>query len=103
MNGESSTNRIVRWEVLQGLPSDGPLPKHFHFGHPTPWAEGFVVRFWNEDGTEWVGNFQGGWGSIGTMVDWPEATMIVVIGYGACFFLPKYDPESYVQHGHGVT
>ncbi len=102
MNGESSTNRIVRWEVLQGLPSDGPLPKHFHSGHPTPWAEGFVVRFWNDDGTEWVGNFQGQWG-VESVFDLPESTVLIVIADGACYFLPKSDPERYTCHGHGVT
>jgi hypothetical protein len=77
MSADSIPNPVVRWEILKGLPSEGPIPKYFHKGHPTPWAEGFVVRFWNEDGTEWVGNFQGGSGSIGTVVDSPEATMIV--------------------------
>ena len=59
MNREN-TSRIVRWEVLAGLPGEGPIPHHFHLGHPTPWKEGFVVRFWNQDGSEWVGNSQGG-------------------------------------------
>jgi hypothetical protein len=26
---------VVRWEVLKGLLGEGPLPKHFHMGHPT--------------------------------------------------------------------
>ena len=54
MSADANTSRIARWEILPGLPGDGPVPKHFHTGHPTPWAEGFVVRFWNDDGTEWV-------------------------------------------------
>ena len=99
---DASTSRIVRWEILKGLPSEGPVPKYFHLGHPTPWSEGFVVRFWNSDGTEWVGNFQSAWG-LGTVVDWPEAAIVVVIGYGACYFLQKSDPLQYVHHGFGVT
>lgn len=47
----------VGWEVLTGLPGDGPIPYHFHLGHPSPWAEGLVVRFWKADGSSWVGNF----------------------------------------------
>jgi hypothetical protein len=102
MKAEAGTNRIVRWQILKGLPSEGPIPKQFHLGHPTPWAQGFVVQFWNEDGTKWVGNFQCGWSPVGIVVDWPEAVMVVVIAYGACYFLPKADPERYDQHGHGV-
>ncbi len=99
MSADTSTNHIVRWEILKGLPSEGPLPKYFHLGHPTPWSEGFVVRFWNSDGTEWVGNFQSGWSPIGTVVDWPEAAIFVVIAYGAAYFLMKSDPQRYVHHG----
>ena len=94
---ETATNRIVRWEVLAGLPSEGPMPKYFHLGHPTPWSEGFVVRFWNQDGTNCVGNFQSGWSPIGTVLDWPEATIFPVIAYGACYFVAKN-----VQHGPSV-
>jgi len=67
MNGtDPGPNSLVRWEILKGLPGEGPLPRYFHLGHSTPWSEGFVVRFWNSDGAEWVGNFQGGWG-LGTV------------------------------------
>jgi len=98
----ASISRIVRWEILKGLPADGPLPRYFHMGHPTPWAEGFVVRFWNDDGTEWVGNFQAQWGE-GSVFDLRGATSLVVIAYGACYLLPKSDPERYVCQGSLVT
>jgi hypothetical protein len=55
----ASPGRIVRWEILKGLPGEGSVPKHFHQGHPTPWMEVIVIRFFNEDGSSWVGNFQG--------------------------------------------
>jgi hypothetical protein len=85
------------------LPGEGPLPRHFHRGHPTPWAEGFVVRFWNEDGTNWVGNFQGGWWGVNAVFDLPESALLFVIAFGACYFLPKADPDRYTCHRHGVT
>ena len=98
----SSPGRIVRWEVLKGLPGEGPIPKHFHCGHPTPWAEGFVVRFWNENGADWVGNFQGQWG-VDAVFDVPESAILFVIAYGACYFVSKSDPGQFVCHRHGVT
>lgn len=98
----ASVGSIVRWEILKGLPAQGPVPKYFHMGHPTPWAEGFVVRFWNDDGTGWVGNFQAQWGE-GSVYELPGATSLVVIAYGACYLLPKADPERYVCQGSGVT
>jgi hypothetical protein len=99
MNGNGG---IVRWEILKGLPAEGPAPKYLHMGHPTPWAEGFVVRFWNEDGTEWVGNFQAQWGE-GSVFDLPGSTSLIVIAYGACYLVPKSDPERYICQGSGVS
>ena len=103
MIAETSPGRIARWEVLKGLPGEGPIPRYFHAGHPTPWAEGFVVRFWNEDGTDWVGNFQGGWWGVPSIYDLPDSSLLFVIAYGAYYLVPKSDPGQYVCHRHGVT
>ena len=97
-----STSSIVRWEILKGLPAEGPEPKYFHEGHPTPWAEGFVVKFWNEDGTEWVGNFQSQWG-VRAVFDLPTSTVLVVIACGACYFVPKSEPNRYTFGGRAVS
>lgn len=99
MSTEASTSQIVRWEILNGLPGEGPIPKHFHLGHPTPWAEGFVVRFWKADGSEWVGNFQGGGFGHTELVAWPEANAIVVIAADNLYLVDSQDPGKYVTLG----
>jgi hypothetical protein len=83
---ESNMSRVVRWEVLPGLPGEGPIPMHFHLGQQTPWREGFVVRFWNADGSEWIGNFQGTGIGQTEVIDWPEASAVAVIA-GKNFYL----------------
>ena len=83
---------------LEGASRRGSCAEDFYLGRPTPWAEGFVVRFWNEDGTEWVGNFQSQWGE-----GLPGSTSLVVIAYGAWYLLPKFLLERYVCQGSGVT
>jgi hypothetical protein len=95
--------RVVRFEVLPGLPGEGPVPKHFHTGHPTPWAEGFVVRFWNEDGTNWVGNFQAGITEFSTCIELPEASMAVIVSGGACYFLALDHPKGVTVQGDDIT
>ena len=100
---DTNPNRIARWDILKGLPGEGPIPRYFHAGHPTPWAEGFVVRFWDEEGTDWVVNFQGGWWGVASIYDLPESTALIVIAYGACYLLLTADPGQYVCHRHGVT
>jgi hypothetical protein len=99
MSTEANTTHVVRWEVLNGLPGEGPIPKHFHLGHPTPWAEGFVVRFWNSDGREWVGNFQGGGFGHTEIVGWPEASAVVVIATDNFYLVDAKDPANYETLG----
>jgi hypothetical protein len=96
-------SRIVRWEVLNGLPGEGPMPKHFHLGHQTPWAEGFVVRFWNEDGTEWIGNFRRGGTEFSTLLDWCESNLFVVVAAGTLYFLAGGTLANCMPHLTGVT
>lgn len=101
MSGESSS-QVVNWEVLPGLPGEGPIPKHFHLGHPTPWTEGFVVRFWNQNGDEWIGNFQRGINGLNKILDWNEAGCVVVFANGACYRISVSRPDQYSTHGSNV-
>src|SRR4051812_43629163 len=93
-NHGSAGIRIVRYEVLAGLPGEGPVPLHFHIGHPTPWTEGIVIRFFYEDGTDWVGNFQGHWSR--QIVLWSEADAIVVLAMHNLYLLDARSPEHYI-------
>ena len=93
MNGsDATTSRIVRWGALPGLSGEGPAPKHFHLKRPTPWSEGFVVRFWNQDGSEWVGNFQGLQDWSTRVVLWPEADFIVVLAMDNFYLVDAGNP-----------
>jgi hypothetical protein len=95
----ASTSQVVRWEILNGLPGEGPIPEHFHLGHPTPWREGFVVRFWNADGSEWVGNFQDGDFGHREILAWPEANAVIVIAADDFYLVDCRDPGNYVTLG----
>lgn len=90
-----SSSNIVRSEILPGLPGEGPVPKYFRSGNPTPWAEGVVVRFWNDDGTEWVGNFQPAWSGINRVSLWPQAHSAAVIAGGNFYLLDAGKPDFY--------
>jgi len=72
------------------------VPLHFHTGHPTPWTEGLVIRFWNEDGTDWVGNFQNRWGWSHKVLSWPEAEALAVLVRYDFYLIDFNDPSSFV-------
>ena len=90
---------VVRWEILSGLPGEGPAPMYFHSQHPTPWAEGLVVRFWRADGSQWVGNFQGKQDWSTKVLPWPEADSIIVIAMDNFYLLDAGNPVNYVTAG----
>jgi len=91
----SSSDHLVGWAFLNGLPVDGPMPHHFHAGHPTPWSEGLVVRFENADGTHWVGNFQQGSGPCTEVTPWPESNSILVNAGGFVYLIDTANPTEY--------
>lgn len=91
----SRNNEIVRWEILAGLPGEGPRPTDFHLGHPTPWAEGVVIRFWRADGSHWAGNFQGRQDRHTKVMLWPEADSVVVIASGGLYLVNASNPDIY--------
>lgn len=71
------------------------FPRHYAHGVPTPWKEGFVVRFSDEYGQSWIGNFQQGGSYYSTAVLWPEADKVIVIAKGACYLLSAADPADF--------
>jgi hypothetical protein len=96
MSGSTAKGEIIRWEILPGLPGEGPTPRYYHVRHPTPWAEGLVVRFWRADGSEWVGNFQGLQDWSWKVMLWPEADSAIVVAMDNLYLVDAGNPNSYV-------
>ncbi len=84
-------NCVPVFEVLPGLPPYGALPKLINnTGSPVS-REGLVVRFLPETSTEWVGNFQHGFGRLNLVVPHPNCRDVVVIAGGECYVV---DPDT---------
>ena len=49
------------------------------------YSEGFAVRFYKTDGTEWVANFQPGWTDLKTIIKFADTTNLLVIAFGTCY------------------
>lgn len=76
--------------VLSGLPPYGPPAEPFSaVGHGTH-REGYVVRFTDSRGGEWVGNFQPGLGGVSGAVDHPDGRRVLVIAEGQGYVV---DPD----------
>lgn len=71
-----------RYEILAGLPSYGPMYIPVSDTGEPFFSEGFVVRFYKKDDTDWVANFEPGWTDMSLVADFPDANRIVVVAKG---------------------
>jgi hypothetical protein len=76
---------VFDFETLPSLPPYGPLPLQFSATGQGTHQEGFVVRVLPAGGAPWVGNFQGGWGSLTTVLRHPNGSSLVVVAAGQAY------------------
>lgn len=50
-------------------------------------SEGFVVRFYREDGTSWVANFERGWSAFDLVHAFPGQPDLLVVAGGKCYVM----------------
>ena len=79
------------YEILKGLPGYGPMYISIPPNNYNVYSEGFVVRFYKKDGSEWVGNFQLGFTQLKEVIELEESPNLLVIAGGICYSM---DPES---------
>lgn len=86
-----------RYEILPGLPATGPM---YVTIPPDNYSEGFVVRFYKENGGEWIGNFKLGYEGLNTVIKLGQSKLLVIAN-GTCYVV---DPETEkVENTFGTT
>jgi hypothetical protein len=83
------------WDVLPGLPGDGPAPVSYQSDNPAVWQEPFPVRFRNAAGLTWDGDFQQGYGRGYEVFYWAEAACFFVNAWGFLYFVSAGDPQDF--------
>lgn len=71
-----------RYEILDSLPAYGPMYIPVSNSGDKFYSEGYVVRFFKDDGTEWVANFNDGWTDINEVFEYPKLNIIVIFARG---------------------
>ena len=64
------------------------------------YSEGFVVKFFKSDKTEWVANFQVGWTDFNHVRSFKETDLIMVIAGGTCYLM--HPDEQKPKEAYGV-
>ena len=81
-----------RYEILEHLPPYGPMYIPVTGDDEPFFSEGFVIRFFKNDGTDWVANFMPGWTQCSFVKDYPNSNIIVVIAKGMGYIM---NPEEF--------
>ncbi len=80
-----------KFRVLPGLPGDGPWPIGFSPNGRGHYREGYVIQFQSSPSASWVGNFQGGFGSLNAIVEHSYTGYVLVTSRGQGYLV---DPNS---------
>jgi hypothetical protein len=80
----------MRFEVLPGLPTYGPMAISFTKNGAREHREGLVVRFYPTKSEPWVGNFIGGMTACNIVLEHPNETYVIVVARGEAHIV---DPE----------
>jgi len=70
-----------KFEILEGLPPYGPLAESFAAARGSS-SEGFVVRFFPDQGESWVGNFPAGSSRRNVVFEHPNKRDFIVVAGG---------------------
>lgn len=75
------------FEILDSLPTSGPMyisiTRDNNAGF---YSEGFVVRFFKSDGTDWIANFQPGLTNLKTVIELKNSKLLI-IAFGICYIM----------------
>lgn len=76
-----------KFEILNSLPPYGPMYISITESGEEFFSEGFVVRFFKDDGTNWVANFQPGWTDLNDVMILQESHNLLIIANGICYII----------------
>jgi len=69
-----------KYEILDSLPAYGPMYIPISLNGKPFYHEGFVVKFFKNDGSYWVGNFDTGWSNLNQVIELQGNLLFVLAG-----------------------
>jgi hypothetical protein len=91
------------FEILEGLPTYGPMYIPVSEDGEQFYNEGFVVRFFKSDGTNWVGNFKTGATDFSTAFELTNSDKIVVIAKGQGYIMTPEQTKPIETFGYAIS
>jgi len=92
-----------RYEILNSFPPYGPMYIPITEMGDAFYSEGYAVRFYKSDRTEWIANFQPGWTNLKTVIEFENTAKVLVIAYGTCYLMEPDDAKPIDVFGFGYS
>ena len=87
---------IAEFEILDGLPTTGPMYIPISRNNNQYCSQGYTVKFFKDDESEWVANFEPGFTDFNGVFSFDDNCDILVIAGGTCYYMNpnEYKPIS---------
>lgn len=82
-----------RYEILKSLPTYGEMYIPISENRKSFYSEGFIVRFYKSDKSEWVANFQPGWTNLKEIIEIKGSNNLLVVACGTCYLMHPNDTK----------
>jgi len=92
-----------RYKILKGLPTYGDMAIPITSNDELFVSEGYVVKFYKDDGTEWIANFQMGWTDTSKVIDYKNSNLMIVIAGGTAYIMNPNNIQPLKIITYGIT
>lgn len=92
-----------RYEILNALPTYGPMYVSVTDNGEPFYSEGLPVRFYKTDGTEWIANFQLGWTDLKEIIELEKTQNLLIVACGTCYLMNPNNTNPIEVFGVGYS
>jgi hypothetical protein len=92
-----------KYEILEALPTYGPMYIPVTKNEEAFYSEGFAVRFYKLDGTNLVANFKPGWTDLKIIYELKDTSNLSVIACGTCYLMNPEETKPISVFGVGYS
>ncbi len=94
-------NTFQSYQILESLPVYGPMYTPVSWREEPSFSEGYVVRFFRDDKTEWVANFFPGWTEFCVVIEMKNSKNLLVVAFGAAYIMNPNEETPLGRFGVG--
>ena len=92
-----------KYKILSSLPAYGPMYIPVSESGEPFYSEGFPVRFYKSDGTNWVANFKTGCTELAEIYELKDTSNLLVVAYGQSYIMNPEETKPISAFGGGYV